>query len=324
MKRSWYSSAISEFLNTADEQILAELVLGSTFSILEIQRNAWVKEISILRAALQNIDGWLSLEFDIPRMGRRIDAVIIINGIVIAIEFKIAADHYLLADIDQAYDYAIDLKYFHEASHNLTVIPLLVATNAPAKPLELQQHPRIPGLYRPILTNQTDLCIILHQIVQSFPAQQHNPKTWENSPYRPTPTIIEAARALYAGHSVEEISRNDAGAINLAQTSEELFRVINQARDRKEKAICFVTGVPGAGKTLVGLNIATRYSDKESELYSVFLSGNKPLVDILREALARDPSSEKSFNMKKNLRKGRLLHVSKHSFKMSITFEMIV
>jgi hypothetical protein len=205
-----------------------------------------------------------------------------------AIEFKIDATQYLTADIDQSYDYALDLKYFHEASHNATIIPLLVATKAHAVSTALRPHPRILGLYEPVCSNEAEFASTLEKILHQFPEMPFDPQAWSDAAYRPTPTIIEAARALYAGHGVAEISRNDAGAINLTKTSKQLFRVIDRARKEKEKAICFVTGVPGAGKTLVGLNIASRYSNEQSELYSVFLSGNKPLVDILREALARD------------------------------------
>ncbi len=111
---------------------------------------------------------------------------------------------------------------------------------------------------------------------------------WENGRYCPTPTIIEAAMALYNGHSVSEISRSDASAINLSQTSDAISKIIRLSKENSQKSICFVTGVPGAGKTLVGLNIATIHIDKSNDLYSVFLSGNGPLVAILREALARD------------------------------------
>ncbi len=288
MNRSWYSASIDVFLQTSDEQIIGKLALNSTFADLPTQKIAWLIEIKMLRRALRGFHGWLHLEFNIPRMGRRIDTVLLIKGIVIAIEFKIEANQYLIADIDQSYDYALDLKYFHEASHNATVVPLLVATKAHAVPTALRPHPRILGLYEPVYSNETKFASILEEIVQHFPEIPFDPQEWSNAAYRPTPTIIEAARALYAGHGVAEISRNDAGAINLTKTSEQLFRIIDRAKEQKEKAICFVTGVPGAGKTLVGLNIATRYSDEQSELYSVFLSGNKPLVDILREALARD------------------------------------
>ena len=303
MNRSWYSASIEVFQHASDEQVIGELALNSTFADLPTQKIAWIKEISILRKALQGHDGWLHLEFNIPRMGRRIDAVLLIKGIVIAIEFKIDANQYLMTDIDQSYDYALDLKYFHEASHNAIVIPVLLATKAQATPALLFKHPRILGLYEPVRTNEAEFASTLKAIIHQIPETTLDPKLWADAAYRPTPTIIEAARALYAGHGVAEISRNDAGAINLSQTSDQLFRIIDHARDRKEKAICFVTGVPGAGKTLVGLNIATRYSDAESELYSVFLSGNKPLVDILREALARDTILREKLNHGKKLKK---------------------
>jgi hypothetical protein len=111
---------------------------------------------------------------------------------------------------------------------------------------------------------------------------------WESGRYQPTPTIIEAAMALYSGHSVKEIARSDASAINLSETSDTISEIIRSSKEKSYKSICFVTGVPGSGKTLVGLNIATKHIDKDNELYSVFLSGNGPLVAVLREALARD------------------------------------
>jgi len=115
-----------------------------------------------------------------------------------------------------------------------------------------------------------------------------NPEQWERGRYQPTPTIIEAALALYNGHSVSEISRSDASAINLSSTSDAVSNIIEEASKKSKKSICFLTGVPGAGKTLVGLNIATKHSGEDNILHSVYLSGNGPLVDILREALARD------------------------------------
>ena len=288
MKRSWYNDSITVFQKAPDNHVLAELLKGSVFPVLQTQKDSWLKEISILRSTLNDLDGWLHLEFEIPRMGRRIDAVLLINGIVLSLEFKIDSDKYLSTDIDQAYDYALDLKYFHEASHHLVMIPLLVATKAPARPVLITKHPRIPDLYKPICTNAENLASVISHILKQFPVKHFDCGLWEDSKYCPTPTIIEAARALYAGHGVASISRNDAGAINLTKTTEQLYQIIDQTKAQHQKAICFVTGVPGAGKTLVGLNIATKYNDSKSELHSVFLSGNKPLVDILREALARD------------------------------------
>jgi hypothetical protein len=274
LRRSWYRRSISEFQIDSDDQVLAELVRRSEFPVLQSQRDAWLVELSYLRKALNGNTGMLYLEFSIPRMGRRIDAIVMINGIIIIIEFKIGADKYSLSDIDQVHDYAIDLKYFHEASHKLLIVPVLVASHIQSKPILLTPHRRVDGLYQTVCTNAADFKKAIDRVIIEFPRTSVDPATWESSRYCPTPTIIEAARALYAGHNVADISRNDAGAINLRDTSELLVRIIERSKASNQKAICFVTGVPGAGKTLVGLNIATKYNDANSELHSVFLSGN--------------------------------------------------
>ncbi len=221
-------------------------------------------------------------------MGRRVDAVVLTRGIVLALEFKVGAREFLAEDIDQAYDYAMDLKYFHEASHDLPVVPVLVATDAKPRPLALVPHARVAGLYETVCATGCDLRDVIQYLQQALSGRCISAQAWETSRYCPTPTIIEAARALYAGHGVADISRSDAGAINLRDTSTQLVKIIEKTKAEGSKAICFVTGVPGAGKTLVGLNMATEYNDPASELHSVFLSGNGPLVAILREALARD------------------------------------
>jgi hypothetical protein len=288
LRRSWFCADIDAFQRTADDDVLAQLVRGSTFPILQTQRDTWLAQLPLLRSALSNVSGRIYLEFAIPRMGHRIDAVVLSQGLVLVMEFKIGAREFAASDIDQAYDYAMDLKYFHEASHKLSVVPVLVATQAQQGPLLLVQHHRVSALYKTVCTNGERLPDTIRQLQVTVPTRPIAPHVWENSPYCPTPTIIEAARALYAGHGVAEISRSDAGAINLRDTSDQLARIIERTKETRQKAICFVTGVPGAGKTLVGLNMATQYNDPESELHSVFLSGNGPLVAILREALARD------------------------------------
>lgn len=118
--------------------------------------------------------------------------------------------------------------------------------------------------------------------------QAVDPISWEAGRYRPTPTIIEAAQALYRNHSVEEISRNEAGAENLSTTSLYIGNVIDEAKANHRKVICLVTGVPGSGKTLAGLNIANQRMQGHDDEHAVFLSGNGPLVSVLREALAQD------------------------------------
>jgi hypothetical protein len=116
---------------------------------------------------------------------------------------------------------------------------------------------------------------------------------WGAASYHPTPTIIEAAQSLYAQHSVDAIARHDAGARNLRVTSTRIEELVEQARSSGSKIICFVTGVPGAGKTLVGLNVATKRRDATRPTHAVFLSGNGPLVAVLREALTRDEVARK-------------------------------
>lgn len=288
LRRAWYRASVAEFLGTPDDEVLAGLVRGSEFSVLEAQRDAWLMQLGVLRGALAGMTGMVYLELVIPRMGRRVDAVVLLEGVVLAIEFKCDAQAFLRADIDQAFDYAADLKYFHETTHALSVVPVLVATEAAAVPVRLEAHRGVPGLYRTVCTNARGLHAAIDTILSDVPKASCDAAAWESGRYCPTPTIIEAARALYAGHHVADISRSEAGATNLTDTSEQLSAIIETCRRERRKAICFVTGVPGAGKTLVGLNIATQHNDPESELHSVFLSGNGPLVAILREALARD------------------------------------
>jgi len=231
--------------------------------------------------------GTIFLEYVVPRIGSRIDAVVILGGAIVVIEFKVGAEDFERADENQVWDYALDLKNFHQGSHDAPIIPLLVATNAPDQPLDLSQ-PHHDRVYRPVRTNAAGLRSILDLIALRIVGPALDAAQWGRAPYRPTPTIIEAAQALYSSHSVEAITRNDAGAENLAYTSGRVEEIVEIARRDRSRAIVFVTGVPGAGKTLVGLNIATKRRDVGSPTHAVFLSGNGPLVKVLREALTRD------------------------------------
>ncbi|RPJ86650.1 MAG: DUF2075 domain-containing protein, partial [Acidobacteria bacterium] len=214
-----------------------------------------------------------------------IDAVFVIGPVIFVVEFKIGADRFLAADVDQVIDYALDLRNFHEGSHSAPIAPILVATEAKT----VGQLIRIrDNMFAPIKTDAAGLQCVIGAVLAEVAGGPLDAESWQNSRYHPTPTIVEAALALYGGHSVAEISRSDAGAINLGRTSNTVSRIIEEARRECRKAICFVTGVPGAGKTLVGLNIATKYVNADDELHSVFLSGNGPLVAVLREALTRD------------------------------------
>jgi hypothetical protein len=266
---------------------MGELTLRSEFAVEETQRDAWASQILTLQQCLAGVPSAVFLEYVVPRIGSRIDAVVILGAAIVVIEFKVGAEAFERADENQVWDYALDLKNFHLGSHDAPIIPLLVATKAPDQHLALSP-PHGDRVYRPIRTNAAGLRAALDLITREIVGPALDAAQWGRSPYRPTPTIIEAAQALYASHSVEAITRNDAGAANLAYTSGRVEEIVEIARRDRIRAIVFVTGVPGAGKTLVGLNIATKRRDVGSPTHAVFLSGNGPLVKVLREALTRD------------------------------------
>ncbi len=261
-------------------------------------------QIAFLQEHLAQLGGTVFLKFNIPRMGRGIDAVLIIGPVIFVIEFKVGESSFDRAALDQVWDYALDLKNFHEGSHSASIVPLLIATEATGSPEPILRRDR-DKTYHPIRAHPAGFrkaIDIALQIISDPVIDQHR---WSNSPYRPTPTIVEAARALYAKHSVESIARFDAGAKNLRITSSRIEELIDEARVQKRKLICFVTGVPGAGKTLVGLNVATRRGDENKPTHAVFLSGNGPLVAVLREALARDEIERKAAH-RVRVRKGEV------------------
>jgi hypothetical protein len=209
------------------------------------------------------------------------------------IEFKVGESLFNRAAVDQVWDYALDLKNFHETSHHCVIAPILIATQTQGISGHIVTSHHNDGVLFPINTSPALLATTIEDVLAFSCGEQLDAADWANGRYRPTPTIIEAASALYGNHSVAELSRNDAGEKNLAQTSVAIAQLIQDSKQRKQKAICFVTGVPGAGKTLVGLDIATKHMDAESDLHSVYLSGNGPLVAILREALVRDEVARK-------------------------------
>ena len=291
MRRWFYKNSIYGFCKAEPDAILGELTRHSDFSVETTQRDAWLEEIKILSSVLSAYSGDIFLEYSIPRMGRRIDAVAIIGAVILVMEFKINSREYHRSDIDQVWDYALDLKNFHDGSHSHYIAPCLISTHAPSPVIDIALTPHGDKLLYPLITNTKSLAETINTVIGLIKDKAIDTTAWANGRYCPTPTIIEAATALYNQHSVEEISRSDAGATNLSRTSELVAEIIRKSRDDCRKSICFVTGVPGAGKTLVGLNIATTHIDKSSELYSVFLSGNGPLVKVLREALVRDKTS---------------------------------
>ena len=288
MRREYYSDTIANFLETDQNTILGKLAQSSEFALEQIQRDAWLEEIRILQNILQPYKGSIYFEYSIPRMGKRIDVVLLIGSAIFVLEFKVGEKEFTSYAIDQVWDYSLDLKNFHETSHECFIAPILIATKAKVNTATVSTTLHNDKLLFPIKSNEELLSQVIDDVLHFVDGNEINPLQWESGRYQPTPTIIEAAMALYSGHSVSEISRSDASAINLRDTSDAISKIIRLSKEKSHKSLCFVTGVPGSGKTLVGLNIATNHIDKNNDLYSVFLSGNGPLVAILREALTRD------------------------------------
>lgn len=302
MKRSYYHNTVPQFLIDTEEQILGALMSNHHFLLDIMQKNAWIEQIKNLKNQLRIFkEGEIFFEFCIPRMGKRVDNLFLINGIIFILEYKAGSkDHDRYAK-DQVLDYALDMKNFHKGSHHKYIVPILISTKAKEQENEIVWYQ--DRVASPLLSNGRDLSeIIMHVLADiqklelgvaaglgfsDTEQESLNNEEWLETGYKPTPTIIEAAQALYQGHSVEEISRSDAGTKNLTHTADCISNIIKYSKKHHKKSICFVTGVPGAGKTLAGLNISTRKAEGEEE-HAVFLSGNGPLVAVLREALARD------------------------------------
>jgi len=307
MKRSYYSNSISQFLTDDSQSIYGQLAVNSEFAVEQNQKNAWIEQIEHLKLQLKEFNGSIYFEYSIPRMGKRVDAILLVGQAIFVIEYKVGDTLFGSHAIDQAMDYALDLKNFHATSHHQFIVPVLVATGAKSPAQTISLTPNKDRIFDIVKTNGDSLSQIIVNVQEFLQSQAETSpplsSDWAGGSYCPTPTIIEAAMALYNGHQVAEISRNDASGKNLHQTTKTISDVIADARRNSYKAACFVTGVPGAGKTLIGLNIATQHFEQEGNLHSVFLSGNGPLVKILQEALARD-KVEREKKAGRTLRKG--------------------
>ena len=289
MLNYYYSDKVSDFIQKPSETIIGEISVNGRLGHIDTELRAWERQIEILKNTLAGYEGDLFFEFSIPRMGKRVDCLIIIQNIVFILEFKVFEKDFKNKDLEQVWDYALDLKNFHQPSHQVLLVPILVATDAKSSSFEITLSSQDDNLIKPLKTNANDLGKLLEYILTSYQNENTiDSQEYISGSYSPTPTIIEAAINLYNNHNVEDITRNDADATNLSLTTNYISKTIEYAKNNGKKIICFITGVPGAGKTLVGLKVATEHLDKEKGNTSVFLSGNKPLVDVLQEALARD------------------------------------
>ena len=295
----YYQNRLRDFVRTQSNIILGELALKGGNE--PTQMHAWEVEVELLQEILrfwENEKAKILFEYTIPRLAKRADVVLLLRNVVFCVEFKVGQSSYLQKDMEQVMDYALDLKNFHKESHDLAIVPILVATEAGDYTKSFEMSAYHDQVYNPLLSDSAHLFYIIDSVIKKEEAKgaRHTAMDidkWCISRYEPTPTIIEAATALYKNHSVESITRKEASGKSLRETTDYILEVIKNSRDKKEKSICFVTGVPGAGKTLVGLNVAIEQSHKinstdERESLAVYLSGNGPLVKVLTEALARD------------------------------------
>ncbi len=294
--RCLYYSDIGSFLNRETESVFGALCDKYHGDALTTTREAWKKEIEILRRELtpwEDTDGRIVFEYDIPRLGKRIDVVLLLKGIIFCLEFKVGEASILENDVDQVLDYALDLKNFHKYSQDRVIVPVLIATKYNKKSSLIQPSVYDDRVVNPLITGEIGISDLLKKVLQHFPNENEIDSNWIISPYAPTPTIIEAARTLYESHSVEDITRHEADEVMTDRTISYILDVIKKSRENKEKSICFVTGVPGAGKTLVGLDVAVKQTyqgtdNPNLDEGAVYLSGNGPLVAVLNEALAKD------------------------------------
>ena len=285
--RTYYSARINEFLSQSTDEIIGIIHSNDISADTTIQQsNTWEYEVEILKDQLKALEnGRVIFEYTIPRMGKRVDVVVLYQNIVFLLEFKCGDTDYRASTYDQVYDYALDLRSFQKESHDKLLVPIMVSTSAPVVKNNLFERDRI---IEPLSCNATNIGQTIEMVCSQYKEQPFDYVAWENSEYLPTPTIVEAAQALYRGHNVHDITRSDAGAENLTVTTDEINRIIEYSKANQRKSICFITGVPGAGKTLVGLNLAIQRSDAKRGEHAGFLSGNFPLVTVLQEALARD------------------------------------
>lgn len=295
MNRCLFESSFEKFIKLDNNTILGLLCKNYHGEALTTTIDAWSKEINILKDIVVNfsLTNKIIFEYDIPRLGKRIDVVLLIDGIIFCLEFKNGKDKILESDIDQVLDYALDLKNFHKFSQDKIIVPILIATEYNKSSKNIQMSVYDDMVINPLITGENDILTLINQVLEKFPNETQINDNWVISPYSPTPTIIEAAKSLYENHSVENITRHEADNVSTDKTISYLLNVIEYSKKNQKKSICFVTGVPGAGKTLVGLDVAIKQtyqgnSDPVEGESAVYLSGNGPLVAVLTEALATD------------------------------------
>ena len=296
--KAYYCNSIPGFINDKSESIIGQLVRHS-FEINKDQSDAWERQVSELQNRLEacKMEGDIIFEYDIVRLGKRIDVILLIRHMVFSLEFKNGKDIFTAQDAQQAEDYAVDIKNFHKESEDLYVCPILIATDAApyAKPQSVDCYPD-----KQVHLQRENIETLIPKVTEISDLYGDDGKInfekWFNSPYFPTPTIVAAAIEAYSTHNLSEIAHSEAGQENIDICEEKIDSVVSYAQKNHKKCVCLVTGVPGAGKTLVGLDVVAKNMDKGQENLSIYLPGNGPLVEVLREALVRSVKKKGEYN----------------------------
>jgi len=300
MVRVGYESSIAEFLSNDEYYILGEITKNFPHDLVDTQKYAWIQEIDILKRELSSFKGDILFEYKVPRMESVTDNVFLIDGIVFVVEFKVGETEYKKYEQDQVIRYVQQLKSFHFESRDKCLVPILVCTEAEDYENDFSNDIET-NLF---LANKDNLGIIISKICEEN-KKSSDLRHWSKSKYVPTPSILEAARQLYETHEVDKITEHTSDKTIFEETEKTIDNIIKESKENNRKSIIFLTGVPGAGKTLVGLNIATKRSVQNDD-HAVFLSGNGPLVKVLREALARDSYERNKENTTKQETKDKV------------------
>ncbi len=305
INKSYYNNDISNFLCDNPDEILGSLLNYNSkcgLNCSQEQAEAWKQQIFFLQNKLKNsmYSGQIIFEYNIVRLGKRIDVVLLIKHIVFLLEFKNGATRYLARDAEQAEDYAIDIKNFHKESEKLYVCPILIATNAENRKNIIDNYDNMQIQLQYANDNTFMNCI--KDVCNKYGTDEKIDFTkWYNSQYCPTPTIIEVAIAMYKYHTVAEIAHSEAGQEDIDACEKKIKEIIEYSKINHKKSICFITGVPGAGKTLIGLDLVANNLNVEKNIKSVYLSGNGSLVAVLRKALIENELDRKNKISKEKL-----------------------
>lgn len=296
--RTYYDSSIEDFVACKHPEDIVEFLTESDEHSdsyqLHLQKNAWANQVRILKKYLKDKKGYIIIEYVLSRLNMRIDVVLLMDNVIYSLEFKNNEVSFLDGDIDQASAYGYALKNFYEFNRDKYVVPILIATKAPDSECSKSADLGIDKLFSLIKTNENKMDQYIDQIRSKYGSEvicnEEEFNKFINSPFKPNPTIIQSARSIYMNNQVDEFFKFDAGEENLKITELTVEEIVKEAQTEKKKIICFVSGVPGAGKTLVGLDLAgkSRNGENNDLPASVFFSGNGPLINVLTEALGRD------------------------------------